>query len=327
MKIKTLLILLLLCSGISSWGQEQKYSNKYGMKLTQNEDGSFSLQKEKKYAKIIDLSKVEDLLVPYKYKAVKLKKDTYSKTETSTITYKTYPGYSLKIDIDKAQSDKPTPVVFFVHGGGWKKGSYVAFTQLSKYLAQQHNVTGVRIMYSLAPQENASIEVTIKDIIDAVQYIKDHAKEYNIDPKRIGFCGHSAGAHLAACGALKTGAKVLVAYSGVYDFTTASVIKKTKSKDMITYFGGMDPQVLEKTSPINMINKKGKLAAQLYCGTADLIVEHRQTLDFAAALKKNKGYLVDLKVYENYEHSLHGKSSDKMEEIFFKSVDFLTTNL
>ena len=327
MKVKSLLVFLFLCTGIASWGQEQKYTNKYDMKLIKNEDGSFELYQREKYEKIIDLTKVEDLLIPYKYKAEKLREDSYSKTKTTTITYKTYPSYSLQIDIDKATSDTPTPVLFYVHGGGWSRGTYRSNSQLSKYLAQQHDITGVRIMYTLAPKENANIEVSIQDILDAVQYIKDHAKEYNIDTKRIGFCGGSAGGHLAACVALMTNAKVLVGYSGVYDLSTAQVLKKKSFKEMANYFKGFDPKVLEAASPIKLINKKTKLAAQLYCGTADLTVEYSQSLDFADALQKKKGCVVDLQVYENYGHTPQGKKSDKMEEIFFKSVDFITKYL
>lgn len=327
MKVKSLLIFLFLCTGIASWGQEQKYTNKYDMKLIKNEDGSFELYQREKYEKIIDLTKVEDLLIPYKYKAEKLREDSYSKTKTTTITYKTYPSYSLQIDIDKATSDTPTPVMFYVHGGGWRAGTYRTNSQLSKYLAQQHNITGVRIQYTLARQENANIEVSIQDVLDAVQYIKTHAKEYNIDTKRIGFCGGSAGGHLAACGALMTKAKVFVGYSGVYDLSTAHVLKRQSFKKMTDYFKGFDPKVLEAVSPINLINKKTKLAAQIYCGTADLTVEYSQSLDFADALQKKKGCVVDLQVYENYGHTPQGKKSDKMEEIFFKSVDFITKYL
>ncbi len=182
-------------------------------------------------------------------------------------------------------------------------------------------------MYTLAPQDNANIEVTIKDVLDAVQYIKDHAKEYNIDPKRIGFCGASAGGHLSGCASLMTNAKVLVGYAGVYDLTTANVIKHAKTKQRIDYFCGRDQKVLEEASPINLINKKTRLAAQLFCGTGDIVVEYSQSVVFAEALKKKKGCVVDLQIYENYDHSLNSKTSDKMEEIFFKTVDFITENL
>lgn len=325
MRTKSFLICLLLFIGMTSWGHEKIY-NKYSMNLARKEDGTIYLPQQKKFEKLVDLSKLEDVLVPYTHKYVKLKSSQYNKSETKTVVYKTYPTYELKIDIDVAESDTPTPVMFYIHGGGWARGSYKSHGSLCKYLAQQHDITGVRIMYTLAPQENASIEVTIQDILDAVQYIKDHAKEYNIDPKRIGFCGFSAGGHLSGCAALMTNAKVLVGYAGVYDLTTANVIKNATAQERIRYFCNRDPKVLEKASPLKIINKKTRLAAQLFCGTADIAVEYSQSVEFAKALEQRKGCVVDLQVYENYDHVLNSRS-DKTEEIFFKTVDFITQNL
>ena len=36
---------------------------------------------------------------------------------------------------------------------------------------------------------------------------------------------------------------------------------------------------------------------------------------------------VELVVYENYDHNLSAKASDKMEEVFFRAMDFLAANL
>ena len=47
---------------------------------------------------------------------------------------------------------------------------------------------------------------------------------------------------------------------------------------------------------------------------------------FASALKK-RGGVCDLLKYEYYDHNVSSKTSDKMEEIFFKSVDFLTNHI
>ena len=39
------------------------------------------------------------------------------------------------------------------------------------------------------------------DLQQAIQYVREHAEEYGIDPHRIGVMGFSAGGHLALCGA------------------------------------------------------------------------------------------------------------------------------
>ena len=46
----------------------------------------------------------------------------------------------------------------------------------------------------------------------------------------------------------------------------------------------------------------------------------------ASALKK-RGGVCELLRYEYYDHNVSSKTSDKMEEIFFKSVDFLTDHV
>jgi hypothetical protein len=49
-------------------------------------------------------------------------------------------------------------------------------------------------------------------------------------------------------------------------------------------------------------------------------------MDVADAVKQKGGEAV-LSVYPFYDHNLSSKGSDKMEEIFFKSADFIQKNL
>ena len=143
----------------------------------------------------------------------------------------------------------------------------------------------------------------------------------------MGFGGSSAGAHLAACAAMKTPeAKVFVGYSGIYDLTTAAIVQKTKDQERIGYFGNRDEKYLRDASPVYLIPKKTKIAAQLFCGTGDITVEFNQSEIFASELKRHKAK-VDLQIYKYYDHGLNSKQSDKMEEIFFKTVDWVVANL
>ncbi len=322
--LKLVALSLLICG--TAFAQSVP-TNRYAMKLQKNEDGTYSLLKEKRYAKIVDLTSIPDLLVPYKHENDRLTGKMYNKVETEIFVYKKYATYELQIAVDKALTAEPAPVMFFCHGGGWARGDFEASRSLTKYLAQNHGITGVRIEYTLAPQEGANVEVSVQDVLDAVQYVRDHAKELNIDASRMAFGGTSAGAHLAACAAMKTPeAKVYIGYSGIYDLTTAAIVQKTKDEQRIAYFCDRDARVLREASPLYLIPKKTKIAAQIFCGTADITVEYSQSEAFAAALKSHKA-TVDLQVYRNYDHGLNAKSSDKMEEIFFKTVDFVVAHL
>ena len=169
------------------------------------------------------------------------------------------------------------------------------------------------------------MKVSIQDILDAVKYVQEHAAELNVNPACVGFLGNSAGAHLAAVAAMTVpGTKALVGYSGIYDLEKAAITMKTKDAQRIAYFCDRDPKVLREASPINLIPKKNVPASMLVCGTCDVTVECEQSEMFASALKK-KGGVCDLLTYKYYDHNVSSKTSDKMEEIFFKSVDFLTT--
>lgn len=328
---KTLLALFLTATlAVSAQQPAQKTvqpTNRYAMKLTQNDDGTYSLLNRARYAKILDLEKIDDLTVPYTYERDRLQSRDYRGVEVRELVYTTHDGYELQIAVDLAESDRPAPVVFYCHGGGWARGNNGVFRTLSQYMAKQKGVTGVRIAYTLAPQPGADVRVSIADVLAAVEYVRRHAAELNVDPARMGFVGSSAGAHLAAAGAMRTPeAKALVGYSGIYDLTTAAICQRTKDPQRIAYFCDRDPRILSEASPACIVPKKHVPAAQLFCGTGDITVEYSQSQEFARALEK-RGGKVDLQIYPNYDHNLNNKASDKMEEIFFKTVDFLATNL
>lgn len=338
MKTKVLITLFCLCFGIYGFSQsnnaqknsqnnpqQKTITNKYSMKLQENGDGSYELINRKRYAKIINLNAIEDLLVPFTLERKQLKSSDYKGIKSIEVEYKKHKDYSLKLSIDLANTDSPAPVVFYLHGGGWARGTKDSPRVLSQYMAKQKGVCGVRVQYSLAPQNGANVEVSVNDILDAVKYIKEHAKEYNINPEKIGFVGTSAGAHLAAVAALKTKeAKVFVGYSGIYNLETAAITTRARDAQRLAYFNNLDSKTLSNYSPVNLVNKKTNISALLFCGTADITVEYSQSTEFAQVLKKCN---VDLQVYENYDHNLSSNSSDKMEEIFFKTVVFISNYL
>lgn len=309
------------------WAQAAQPTNRYAMKLTQNADGSYSLTQRQKYERNhIDLS-MGDLLVPYTYVKDRLQSSLYKGVETRDIVYKKHDGYELKLTMDKAVGTTgPVPFIIYIHGGGWARGNNGSSRPLSQYLAKQSQIAGFRIEYTLAPQAGATVEESISDVMDALKYIQDHAGELGVDPHRFGFLGTSAGAHLAAVGAMKSGANLFIGYSGIYDLEKAAITTRTRDPERIAYFLGLDPRVLRDASPIHMIRKGHVLASLLVCGTADVTVECDQSKMMADALRKRGGQ-VELLVYDHYDHNLSSKTSDKMEEIFFKTVDFVNKYL
>lgn len=311
---------------LTAMAQEKTITNRYAMKMTQNADGTYSLQQAKKYASIMDVTTIPDVLVPYTHVNDRLTSKLYKGVRSEDVVYKKYADYELILTVDFAETTEPAPFMIYVHGGGWARGNNGSSKSLSQYLAKQKGITGVRVSYTLAPQSGATVEVSIQDIKDALKYVQEHAKELNVNPNVYGFLGTSAGGHLAGVGAMSSQAKVFVGYSGIYDLETAAIVQKTKNEERIRYFCDRNAKVLSQASPINLIPQKNAPASMLVCGTCDVTVECQQSQEMAKALKK-RGAHVELLEYQYYDHNLTAKASDKMEEIFFKTADFITQNL
>ena len=323
---RLLLLTTTMFIALTAMAQEKPITNRYAMKMTQNADGTYSLQQAKKYARIMDVTTIPDVFTPYTHVNDRLTSKLYKGVRSEDIVYKKHDGYELILTVDFAETAEPAPFMIYVHGGGWARGNNGSSKSLSQYLAKQKGITGVRVSYTLAPQPGATVEVSIQDIKDALKYVQDHAKELNVNPDVYGFLGTSAGGHLAGVGAMSSQAKVFVGYSGIYDLETAAIVQKTKNEERIGYFCDRDAKVLSQASPINLIPKKNAPTTMLVCGTCDVTVECQQSEEMAKALKK-RGAQVELLEYQYYDHNLTSKSSDKMEEIFFKTADFISQNL
>ncbi|HEY6170571.1 MAG TPA: alpha/beta hydrolase, partial [Verrucomicrobiae bacterium] len=101
------------------------------------------------------------------------------------------------LDFYKAQSDKPTPVVFHIHGGGWLNGDKSGFNSAAIYLSA--GISVVAINYRFIPQAEADklippVKGPLHDAARALQFVRSKAAGWNIDKARIAATGSSAGA-------------------------------------------------------------------------------------------------------------------------------------
>ncbi|QCB55515.1 alpha/beta hydrolase [Sphingopyxis sp. PAMC25046] len=103
-----------------------------------------------------------------------------------------------RFDVWRAKGTKsPAPLVIFVHGGGWKRGSKDNAT--GRFKAEHYPAAGyafASIDYRLVPA--ATVEQQAADVASAVRALIDRAGTLGIDRRRIALMGHSAGAHLVA---------------------------------------------------------------------------------------------------------------------------------
>ena len=111
------------------------------------------------------------------------------------VVYGSANNTPLKLDVWYPRDNpNPTPVVVYIHGGGWIFGSKEgAVYQLLPYL--ERGWRAVNVEYRMAG--NSLAPGSVEDTRCALRWIYRNAKQYNFDTTKIVLTGHSAGGHLS----------------------------------------------------------------------------------------------------------------------------------
>jgi hypothetical protein len=102
------------------------------------------------------------------------------------------------LDLWKAKSNRPTPVLIYLHPGGFTHGDK---TWIERYdpdlreLCLQRGISVATANYRFSAQ--APCPAPMEDGARAVQYLRAHAAEWNLDPKAVLASGGSSGAVMA----------------------------------------------------------------------------------------------------------------------------------
>ena len=122
------------------------------------------------------------------------------------------------------------PAILQIHGGGWVIGDKREQGLPLLYHLAAHGWVGFNANYRLSPR--ATFPDHLVDVKRAIVWIREHAREYGVDPGFICITGGSAGGHLAALAALTandpsyqpgfeeadTSVQGAVCFYGVYSF-------------------------------------------------------------------------------------------------------------
>ena len=217
-----------------------------------------------------------------------------------------------KFDITVPKSDKPTPLVIWVHGGGWEGGDK-AFNPGVLLLSQGYAIASINYRYS----KQAVFPAQLHDCKAAVRFLRDHATTYNLDPNAFGVWGASAGGHLVALlgttgdvpdlegdAKTKTSSKVQAVcdWFGPTDLVKLAPMSAASSP-ITKLLGGSTTDKADLAALANPITHITKNDAPFltFHGDADKLVPVSQSVLLDAALKK-AGVESELIVLKDADH-------------------------
>ena len=212
------------------------------------------------------------------------------------------------VSTTKYQSIGPQPTIVWIHGGGWISGSKEHARGYFKLLAAQgYNV--VSVQYQFAPQ--AIYPSQLHQIDQALEFITQHAAEYQIDAQNLYLAGDSAGANMVShYAALLTNPafakqsdfhpylqpsqlKGLILHCGIYDLESFASTAPDEIKivewgvyNLIQAYTGdrkNDAEFLKRISPIQYITPS--YPPVFISGATKDFLTDTQSLPFIKALK------------------------------------------
>lgn len=182
------------------------------------------------------------------------------------IVYRRVRGMALSLDAYvQPGGGGPRPGVVVIHGGGWERGSRAAFTGQFLDLLTRAGYNWVAIDYRLG--RLADIERTLEDVQAAVQFVRCHARELDIDPARLVLWGEDTGAQLAAVLTSygRSGVKAMVLVGGIYDVPAAS---SARGNAPLMAAPGTPGELGLRASPLHRV-RRGMPSTLIVHGAAD----------------------------------------------------------
>jgi acetyl esterase len=106
------------------------------------------------------------------------------------------PNGPVPVRIYSPVEEEPSPVLVFLHGGGWVRGSLDAYDGLCRRLTNGANCVVVSVGYRRAPEH--PFPAGLEDCYAATEWAVENAADIGGDPDRVAVGGDSAGGNLSA---------------------------------------------------------------------------------------------------------------------------------
>ncbi|HXS93566.1 MAG TPA: alpha/beta hydrolase [Candidatus Limnocylindrales bacterium] len=248
------------------------------------------------------------------------------------------PGnHPLYLDLHVPAGPGPFPAAILVHGGGFDEGSRKTNVRpLFQLLADAH-YAWFSVDYRMAPEFR--FPAAREDMDAAIKWVKAHAAEYKVDPKRIALIGESAGGFMVNYAVThetpETRVAALVDFYGPVDykvlaaerrdhperFNMTSINRHLADGGSSRFFEGAPP---DSAAPIHAVHK-GMPPVLAIHGTKDDQVPYTQSTMFCDAIRK-VGTSCDIITIEGGGHGM-GWKDPSMQHWKAEMIAWLNRNM
>ena len=241
------------------------------------------------------------------------------------------------LDIYVPLQAENSPVLIYVHGGGWRAGDKSNKMEYKPKFFTEKGYVFISLNYRLAPA--VGFPAYVQDVACAIAWVYQNVPAFGGDSERLLLMGHSAGAHLVSL--VSTDESYLAVYGLSLEVLKGTVSMDTASYDIPslmeqagfklkqTYKAafGVNPEVWENASPLIHISSNKEIPPFLLIYAGERIASERASKAMADVLR-NAAIKVELYHAVNKNHiTLNegiGKSGDEPTRAIIEFLDMIS---
>lgn len=254
-------------------------------------------------------------------------------TRKDDVIYARKHGTSLTLDVFTPKEKVNGRGVVLCVSGGWYSAKDLLAGLYAPTFVTPLTARGYTVFAVLHRSQPAfTIPDAVEDIGDAVKFVKAHAKEYGVDPDKLGVSGMSAGGHLSLMQGTATGDGKVAAVGCFFpptdflnygkekasgagdgdlkDFAAPFAFRKfdQKSKAFVPVTGDERAAIVTRISPATRVTKESAPALVIH-GDADKLVPLQQA-ELLVDKYKAAGVPFELVVKKGQAHGWGGMDKD-----------------
>lgn len=157
------------------------------------------------------------------------------------VTFAVVGEHELKLDFYRPDNmrNKRSPIIVWVHGGAWRKGSKES---MPIGHLRERGFAIASVNYRLSPK--AKFPAQVHDIKAAIRFLRANADAYEIHPEKFVVAGASAGGHLAALVGVTNGVEELEGDVGDH------LVQSSDVEGIVSFYGASNlTSILSQSTP------------------------------------------------------------------------------